>query len=169
MDFQIKLFRWPRSESDVVLIGRGQAVLEAAANLEEPDESLCKALENYFRQVTPVELPQSTLLAKVRRTITESLKDGKPELTRVAGVLGLGPRTLQRRLSKCGVDFKELADEIRCELAVNYLKDCNHKLTDIALLLGYSEVSAFNRAFKRWTDSTPLSYRRMFGRFSRRK
>ena len=87
-----------------------------------------------------------------------------PGLRLIADALGLGPRTLQRRLRNCGVDFKDLADEIRCHLAVNYLKARKNKLTGVALLLGYSEVSAFNRAFKRWTDSTPLSYRRILGR-----
>jgi AraC-like DNA-binding protein len=50
-------------------------------------------------------------------------------------------------------------DDTRRRLAINYLKDGNHTLTQIGFLLGYSEVSAFNRAFKRWTGSTPLKYR----------
>jgi len=52
-----------------------------------------------------------------------------------------------------------LMDDTRRRFAINYLKDPDHTLTQIAFLLGYSEVSAFNRAFKRWTGSTPLKYR----------
>ena len=72
----------------------------------------------------------------------------------------LSPRTLQRRLKEQGMGFKNLIDDTRRRFAINYMKDRNHSLTQIAFLLGYSEVSAFNRAFKRWTDSTPLRYRR---------
>jgi AraC-like DNA-binding protein len=78
----------------------------------------------------------------------------------VAKKLGLGPRTLQRRLKEYGADFKTLVDDTRRRFSLNYLRDRKHTLTEIAYLLGYSEVSAFNRAFKRWTGSTPSDYRR---------
>jgi AraC-like DNA-binding protein len=74
--------------------------------------------------------------------------------------MGMSARTLQRQLKERGVDFKQLTDETRRRFAINYLKERKHTLTEVAFLLGYSEVSAFNRAFKRWTGSTPLEYRR---------
>ena len=58
------------------------------------------------------------------------------------------------------MDFKALVDDTRRRFSLNYLRDRKHTLTEIAYLLGYSEVSAFNRAFKRWTGSTPSDYRR---------
>ena len=73
--------------------------------------------------------------------------------------MAMSPRTLQRRLKEYGLDFKKLTDDTRRRFAINYLRDRKHTLTEIAFLLGYSEVSAFNRAFKRWTGSTPLKYR----------
>jgi AraC-like DNA-binding protein len=78
----------------------------------------------------------------------------------VARKIALSPRTLQRRLKEQSLDFKGLVDDTRRRFSLNYLKDPQHTLTEIAYLLGYSEVSAFNRAFKRWTGTTPVSYRR---------
>lgn len=167
MDLEIKLYRWPSSESEIVIIGRGQVGPGAiGAMIPEADEMLYRALKDHFERL-PGNASPNTLVAEVRRTVAEFIKDGKPELKRVAGALKLGPRTLQRRLQKCGVDFKELANEVRCQLAMSYLTDDKKTLTEIALLLGYSEVSAFNRAFKRWTNKTPLAYRRMSGRSRR--
>jgi AraC-like DNA-binding protein len=78
----------------------------------------------------------------------------------VAKSVAISPRTLQRRLEQQGLDFKKLVRDTRHQFALEYLKDHANTLTQIAFLLGYSEVSAFNRAFKRWTGSTPLDYRR---------
>jgi len=69
-------------------------------------------------------------------------------------------RTLQRRLKEQGADFKKLVNETRRRFALRYLQDRNNTLTEVAYLLGYAEVSAFNRAFKRWTRTTPSEYRR---------
>ena len=76
----------------------------------------------------------------------------------------MGPRTLQRRLKDQGVEFKALVDDTRRLFAVTYLRKPDHTLAEIAYLLGYSEVSAFNRAFRRWTGSTPSEYRRRAAR-----
>jgi AraC-like DNA-binding protein len=55
--------------------------------------------------------------------------------------------------------YRELVSDTRRRFAIAYLKERRRTLTEIAFLLGYSEVSAFNRAFKRWTGSTPSEYR----------
>jgi AraC-like DNA-binding protein len=78
----------------------------------------------------------------------------------VAKQMAMSTRTLQRELKKRGADFKHLAEDTRRRFAINYLEDRQNTLTEVAFLLGYSELSAFNRAFKRWTGSTPLDYRR---------
>jgi len=96
----------------------------------------------------------------VRKTIAQLMKDGGPKLARAAKTLGVSPRTLQRQLRTHGIDFKELVEDTRHRFALDYLKDRDNTLTEIAFLLGYSEVSAFNRAFKRWTGTTPMEYRR---------
>jgi AraC-like DNA-binding protein len=99
-------------------------------------------------------------LTPVRKAIAESLREGGPNLRRVAQKLAASPRTLQRQLKRYGVEFKNLADDTRRQFAMDYLKNPEDSLTQIAFLLGYSEVSAFNRAFKRWTGKTPSDFRR---------
>ena len=64
-------------------------------------------------------------------------------------------------LNPKGVDFyKRLVDDVRRELALRYLGEARSDLTEIAFLVGYSELSAFDRAFRRWTGSTPQQYRK---------
>ena len=105
-------------------------------------------------------MPQEDiLLASVRRAVGESMRNGDPKLAQVAGRIAIGPRTLQRRLNDYDVDFKTLVDDTRRRFALNYLRDRRHTLAEIAYLLGYSEVSAFNRAFRRWTGTTPQVFR----------
>jgi AraC-like DNA-binding protein len=103
---------------------------------------------------------QDTWLQRVRTRIAESLCDGAPDIGRVAKQLGMSVRTFQRRLDENGVVWKALVAEIRRDLARRYLADGSASLTEIAFLLGYSELSAFDRAFRRWTGSTPLAVRR---------
>jgi AraC-like DNA-binding protein len=124
------------------------------------DPRLYRILKRYLESVLN-EMPQEdSLLASVRKSIAESMRDGDPKLARVSKKIAMSPRTLQRQLKECGVDFKKLTDDTRRRFATHYLKDRKNTLTEIAFLLGYSDVSAFNRAFKRWTGSTPLDYRR---------
>lgn len=99
---------------------------------------------------------QSALKAALAR----SLHEGTPTLEHVAQRLAMSPRTLQRRLSEMELSFQHLLDRTRAELARGYLLEGNLTLSEIALLLGYSEQSAFNRAFRRWTGQTPRSLRR---------
>jgi AraC-like DNA-binding protein len=124
------------------------------------DERLYPVLRRYLDNVLKEMPREDGLLASTRRIVGELLRDGDPTLAQVARKLEIGPRTLQRRLKEEGIDFKALVDDTRHRFSLNYLRDRKHTLTEIAYLLGYSEVSAFNRAFKRWTGSTPSDYRR---------
>ena len=99
-------------------------------------------------------------LQQVHTAIAASLCDGAPDIGTVARQLGMSVRTFQRRLEDHGVVWKALVAEIRRELAHRYLANEGTNLTEIAFLLGYSELSAFDRAFRRWTGSTPLAARR---------
>ena len=104
--------------------------------------------------------PGDDFVQSVRRAIGESVRHGEPSLSHVARRLAIGGRTLQRRLREYGADFKGLVDDTRRRFALRHLADSEITLTEVAYLLGYSEVSAFNRAFKRWTGSTPSDHRR---------
>ena len=128
------------------------------------DERLYRILRRYLDSVLKEMPREDSVLGEIRRVVGESLRDGDPKLAQVAGKLTTTPRTLQRRLREQGVDFKRVVDDTRRRFSLNYLRDPKHTLTEIAYLLGYSEVSAFNRAFKRWTGATPSSYRRKVAR-----
>ena len=123
------------------------------------DERLYPIVRRYLDGVLQDGPKEEGVLAAARRAIVEIMRDGDPTLSGVAKRMGLSPRTLQRRLDDLGMTFKRLVSETRHRSSLNYLRDPKHTLTEIAYLLGYSEVSAFNRAFRRWTGSTPSAYR----------
>jgi AraC-like DNA-binding protein len=124
------------------------------------DPRLYGILRRYLDRVLEEMPSEDDLLAAARRSIGELMRDGDPTLARVAKNLAMSPRTLERRLNERGVSFKALMADTRRRFAINYLRDRGNTLTGIAFLLGYSEVSAFNRAFKRWTGQTPMAFRR---------
>lgn len=132
----------------------------AERQIPAADARLYPILTQYLDDMLAAMPPEDTFPATVRRAIGEALGQGKPGLTEVARGMSLGARTLQRRLTEAGIDFKTLVDDTRHRLALRYLADPNKTPTEIAYLLGYSETSAFNRAFRRWTGSTPLQHRR---------
>jgi AraC-like DNA-binding protein len=71
----------------------------------------------------------------------------------------MSPRTLERKLSEEGLNFTEVIQQLRRDLAVRYLKERNLHVSKIAWLLGFHEVSSFTHAFKRWTGKTPSQMR----------
>lgn len=101
----------------------------------------------------------ASLERRARIHIAQSLSQGIPTVSDVASRFGMSARTLQRRLSARGYSFQTLVDEARRELAERLLKESTYPLAEIAFLTGFSEQSAFNRAFKRWAGQTPRSFR----------
>lgn len=95
----------------------------------------------------------------LNQALIRTLHQGEPTLEQVAARLNLSPRTLQRRLAERHLNYQALLDRTRAELARRYLTDINLSLADIALLLAFSEQSAFNRAFKRWYGESPRRFR----------
>lgn len=96
---------------------------------------------------------------RLKDYLLEALPEGCPTLEEAAGALSISPWRLQRRLAEAGVTFKELVEATRRKLALAYLKQPHLPLTEIAFLLGYSELSAFSRAFHRWSGISPSAYR----------
>jgi len=124
------------------------------------DRRLYPILEDYLERQLESRPTENRFVVSVRTAIGNAMRDGEPKVTDVAAAIGVSVRTLQRRLGESGVDYRALVDDIRHELAMRHLKDRRHTLSDVAYLLGYSEISAFSRAFRRWTGSTPSDYRR---------
>jgi AraC-like DNA-binding protein len=88
------------------------------------------------------------------------LRDGEPSIEHLAPRLGVSVRSLQRRLREAGTSYKQVLDQVRHDLALRYLTAGELSIGEVAFLLGFSEPSAFHRAFKRWTGSTPGEFRR---------
>ncbi|HEY1374542.1 MAG TPA: AraC family transcriptional regulator [Candidatus Binatia bacterium] len=124
------------------------------------DPYLYPTLKRYLDQVLEEVPPENGFLASVRKAVADSMRNGDCKLAAVAKRLGMTVRTFQRALKEHHTEFQALLDDTRYRFAQNYLREPQHTLTEVAFLLGYSEVSAFNRAFKRWTGSTPMEYRR---------
>ncbi len=101
-----------------------------------------------------------SLESRTKDAIARSLSEGLPRMADIARGLGFSVRSFHRRLSEHGVSFQTLAEDTRRELALSMLRDEAYSLSEIAFLTGFSEQSAFTRAFKRWTGQTPASYRK---------
>jgi AraC-like DNA-binding protein len=105
------------------------------------------------------ELDQHNLVARAKAVIVEQLPSGTPSAQLIAKELYLSPRTLQRRLAAAGTSLSEVVETVRRELAEQYLADPSRTLSEIGFLLGFSEQSAFSRAFRRWTGQAPSEVR----------
>ncbi|AZV79238.1 AraC family transcriptional regulator [Parasedimentitalea marina] len=133
---------------------------DLALPLISSDHQLLKVLQNYGDQVLAEksrELPG--LVFEVERVIADLLARGAATLDNVAIEMGMSPRTLSRKLAAEGTSFFRVLEDLRKSLSKSYLRDSDLVLAEIAFLLGYSGLSSFNEAFKRWTGSSPGQYR----------
>jgi AraC-like DNA-binding protein len=104
-------------------------------------------------------------LNRVREAILRCLQRGNTGPKRVADELGIAPGSLHRLLKSQGTSFQRLFDDTRRRLAHRYLFESSLTLTDIAQRVGYSELSAFSRAARRWFGASPRSIRRNLTNF----
>ncbi|MEM7803884.1 MAG: AraC family transcriptional regulator ligand-binding domain-containing protein [Pseudomonadota bacterium] len=123
------------------------------------DESVSEFFEAHLQETLGDLIEDSALAQRVRIEVTQSLSDGVPTLSDVASSLDTSGRTLQRRLAEQGHAYQDLVDAARRELSERLLRDTDYALAEIAFLAGFSEQSAFTRAFKRWAGQTPRSFR----------
>jgi AraC-like DNA-binding protein len=103
---------------------------------------------------------QDAFLAGLSRVIGDNLPEGGPSLQVAARAMHVSERTLHRRLAERNINFQALVRQTRHRLARLYLEDVTLSLNDVAFLLGYSEQSAFTRAFRQWQGTTPYRYRK---------
>ncbi len=101
----------------------------------------------------------SPFVHDVKMLIVKNLYTGSANIENISNQLNLSRQTLFRKLKKEGIAFKTLLKNVREEMAKKYLREHkNFTVNEIAYLLGYSEPCAFNRAFKKWTGSTPYQF-----------
>ncbi len=106
-----------------------------------------------------VTIKKGDLEQQIRTIILENLPDGHVSDKMVAKELNLSERSLQRRLQERKTTFRVLLDGVREMVAKQYIENPVNRMSDIAFLLGFSEQSAFSRAFKKWTGKSPVEYR----------
>ncbi|RAI92098.1 helix-turn-helix domain-containing protein [Algoriphagus yeomjeoni] len=100
------------------------------------------------------------MLYDIRQLITESLPSGIPSIIQLADHLNMSARTLKRRLAEKELTFRDQIQLIQKETAQDLLLNSHLSIAEIAFQTGFSEQSAFNRAFKRWTQLSPMEYRK---------
>ncbi len=126
------------------------------ANLE-----FLETLEQFAQKLLDRLYSQKTWSNKVIQLISTLLIRGKKvDIETISKNLTISTRNLQNRLKEEGTTYQKILDEVRKEIALDYLKKDEASIVDISFLLGFSEQSSFNHAFKRWTGSTPKEYRK---------
>jgi AraC-like DNA-binding protein len=100
------------------------------------------------------------MLKDIRQLISESLPSGIPSIIQIANHLNMSARTLKRRLAEKELTFRDQVQMIQQETAQDLLHNSTLSIAEIAFQTGFSEQSAFNRAFKRWTKLSPLEFRK---------
>lgn len=131
-----------------------------AAPIRSSDKRLFDVIERHLRLLQEQSPLEGSLAQKIEGAIIQRLAAGPPSQEAVAEALGLSPRDLQRELAANSLRFNELLDVARKELATRLLVTTTSSLAEITYLLGYSEETAFIRAFRRWMNCTPGDYRR---------
>lgn len=105
------------------------------------------------------DIDRRDIVARVQAALMDQLPHGNVSDDSVAEVLHMSVRTMHRKLTEVNSNFRTLLVEMRRDLAEQYILDNSLTLTEISLLLGFSEPSSFSRAFKSWTGSAPSEAR----------
>jgi len=111
-------------------------------------------------ETSELKVAGNKLVYDVEKLIKDALPSGIPSIHHIAEHLGMSNRTLTRRLSEAGVSYRDLIKKTQEGLATNLLKQSSRSIAEIAFETGFSEQSAFNRAFKRWTGLSPVEFRK---------
>jgi AraC-like DNA-binding protein len=124
------------------------------------DSRLLRVLEAHADHLLGERQAMGGLQGMVENQLVGALASGRVQATAIATQIGMSARSLRRSLAEEGTSFGEILDRVRQRLALRYLDDDRVSLQQAAWLLGYSEIGAFNHAFKRWTGTSPGRARR---------
>ncbi len=149
-----------------VLFGRRtNAIGFRSADLQRPmptcDPYLHAIVSAYLRSRVDGSRNATDLASIIRDQVRMQLGASVPDIGNISSIVGLSSHRIQKELKDSGLTFKGVVRAAREELALHYLEDMNMPLTEIAFNLGYSELSAFSRAFRKWSGISPQKYRRM--------
>jgi len=124
------------------------------------DTNLRLLMEDHARRQLAEVPAGDPFLHAVRSNLLAQLREGPPQLAKLTHQLHTTERTLRRRLQSAGTGYQQLLDEVRAQLAQEYMAQPHQDATTVAAHLGFTDPSTFYRAFKRWTGRTPAQYQR---------
>ncbi|MFO0562866.1 MAG: AraC family transcriptional regulator [Polyangiales bacterium] len=143
-------------DADVIVLPREVWTMPTA----QPQPELCEVLEQHAKillERMPHE-PESHE-ARVRAALVAMIHQGVPSLAQIAHKLSISERTLQRRLDERKRPYRTIVDDVRYELAQRYLADPTIALAEVGYLVGFEDPSAFSKAFRRWSGTSPSRHR----------
>lgn len=130
-----------------------------AVPLRSANPSLLRAFESHADETLARLDRQGSSARRVAQLLAAGLKGEVPSLREVARALAMSERSLQRALRDDGTSYQALVDQVRRDLALSHLADPATSTAQVGFLLGFSEPSAFHRAFRRWTGKAPSAFR----------
>jgi AraC-like DNA-binding protein len=126
------------------------------------DESINRFMIDRLKEKADgVEVAADKLLNDARKLIRDALPSGIPFAADIGRHLGMSTRTFSRRLSEKGTTYRQLVQDTQHQISIDLLENTTETVSEIAFQTGFSEQSAFNRAFKRWTGKAPLEHRNL--------
>lgn len=145
-------------------IGEKHQILFDQRDLELPFQTANESMWPYLepelnRRISDLEVDES-FAAEVREILVDLLPKYQFNAGMVSERLGISTRTLQRKLQAEGTSFQQQLNHTRELMAKTYLANVNLSIEEIAYLLGYQDVSSFQRAFGSWTSMNPTEYRK---------
>jgi AraC-like DNA-binding protein len=129
--------------------------------LPNPNPRLAAALSEHADRLLGELVTTEQVTRRVRQEIAVQLPAGVASIDDVADKLKMSARTLRRRLLDEGTTFSDQLDHVRRELALESVERGERSLTEITFLLGFANLAAFNRAFRRWTGRSPTEHREL--------
>ena len=139
------------------------ALVFRSSDLDRPfvtyNEELVRVIGTQLDSELKARSASAQIGEQVKDTLRRLLAGKRPTLQDVAQELGMGTRTLQRRLTDTGITFQRLVEDTRRELARHYLKQRTVELNEAAFLLGFEDANSFFRAFQVWEGTSPTEWR----------
>jgi len=139
-------------------------IIFSASWLQRPvvsaDQEQCRLLQAQIQQID--NHYNEEFADHVRRVLYPAILTKQATADLIAALFSIHQRTMNRRLNACGTSFQELASQSRFEIAKQFLENSSMQLSDIAETLGYADASAFGRAFRNWSGTTPALWRERY-------
>ena len=144
---------WDQPRTEILF---DSSLMDAPTTLA--DEATAKMAESQCADILSRMGPREGIVVKVRRILL-SHPGHFPPIETVASHLATSTRTLSRSLQEVSTSYQKILDEVRKEMAIEYLNTSSLPIEEIAALIGYNDPSNFRKAFKRWTGNPPSYYR----------